>query len=145
MATAEDYAWKSDVVRITVVILAMSTALLLLDVVWPGTPTGFPRVPFAAPVGLLSIMLGPTARSRGWLISTAVVLLVASVVLLVADQIRPLYLQPAWAYFLSNALAGWVGGVAAIWVTWLRVKRRHAQAIAGNGPSRATTLDQGDS
>ena len=41
MATTEDYAWKSDVVRATVVIVVMSIALALLDAVWPGTPTGF--------------------------------------------------------------------------------------------------------
>ncbi|MER7009155.1 hypothetical protein ABT297_39775 [Dactylosporangium sp. NPDC000555] len=147
MAAAEEYPWKSDIIRVTVAVVAMSVVLFLLDVIWPGTPKGFPRVPFAAALGPLIVTFSPAARSRvRHLIITAIVLLlVALVVLFIADQIRPLHSQPGWAYFLSNALAGWVGSAAAIWVTWLRVKRRHAQAIASSSPSRTTTLDQGDS
>ncbi|MEV8517714.1 hypothetical protein [Dactylosporangium sp. NPDC051484] len=133
MPTAEDYPWKSDLVRVTMAVVFMSTAGLILHVVWPRTSAPNPAV-FAACVAAISP--ASPSRVRHVITTVAVFLPVALVVLFIAHEIRPLHSQPWWAYFLSNALAGWIGGTAAIWVTWLRAKRRHA--------SRTTTLDQAD-
>ncbi|WP_426507326.1 hypothetical protein ACPPVO_54125 [Dactylosporangium sp. McL0621] len=133
MAIAEDYAWKSAIVRVTLVIVAITAAFVLLDVVWPETPgTLWPLVLFS---GLMTvgITLGPAFRDKIVPLAPAVIL-----VGLIVGQAWPLASQPAWAYHLSTAFAGWVGCLAVIWVSQLRARRRRAKAIASSSPSRTT-------
>jgi hypothetical protein len=126
---------------VTLVIVAITAAFMLLDVVWPETSdVRSPGVLFGAFMALGNT-LGPAARFRDWLIVTAAGLPAVLVVGLIVDQVRPLDSQPAWAYHLSTAFAGWVGCLTGIWVSQLRVRRRRAKAMASSGPSR-TTLER---
>ena len=121
MAIAEDYAWKSAVVQVTLVIVAITGVLMLLGVVWPQTADD--RAPTAMLGAFIALgnTLGQAARFRDWLI-VAAALPVALAVGLIIDQIRPFDSQSAWAYQLSTAFAAWVGCLAGIWISQLRVR-----------------------
>ncbi|WP_432831349.1 hypothetical protein [Dactylosporangium sp. CA-092794] len=136
MAATGNYAWKSDAVWATVLIVFWSISLAALGAVLPHpSGTAFrmaPGVVVMAPFWIMSNSAVPTRDRKigGWAVVPP-----AFVVLAVADQIRSLSSQPGWAYVLSYALAAWVGCLGAIWFTWLRIKRRRTQELAGGEPA----------
>lgn len=117
----------------TLVIVAITGASLLLDVLWPTAAAGgASTVPFGA-VMALGYSLGQGARLWDWVIATAAVLPVAVAVELSIDQVWALDSQSGSVRRLSGALAGWVGCLAGIWVSQLRFRRR-ARAVTSEEP-----------
>ena len=120
VGVASDYAWKSGVLRVTLVIVAITAGLVVIDALWPATSYELtPTVLFGA-----FLALADTLQATSWVRRLFIVVLVGLPVALgvglVIDQIWPLHAQPRWTYYLSAACAAWIGCLACIGVVQLR-------------------------
>jgi hypothetical protein len=115
-----NYAWRSAILRVTLVIAAITSGLVLIDALWPATSYELtPTVLFGA-----FWALADTLRATSWVWRLFIVVLVGLPVALgvglVIDQLWPLPAQPRWTYYLSAACAAWIGCLVCIGVAQLR-------------------------
>jgi hypothetical protein len=129
VASAPEYAWRSAVLRVTLVIAAITAGLVLVDALWSAASYELtPTVLFGAFLALADTLRRATSSFRRLVLVVAVGLPVALGVGLVIDQIWPLRTQPHWTYYLSAAGAAWTGCLACIGLVQLSARRSKGQS-----------------
>ncbi|MGI5181990.1 hypothetical protein ACQEVZ_37425 [Dactylosporangium sp. CA-152071] len=133
MGMAQQFAWKSAVMRMTWVVVAAASVSLLLDAVWPPAANAAAAGAWVGAFWTVSETPGPVMRFRVRLVRLAGLVAAAGVVWGVVDLAWPLEPQPTWLLHLGSVCVAWISCLAVIGVIELRVRRQRANTIASSG------------